>query len=158
MLLNRRPCLRFLLLSTSYPFVLSQSGATSKIKNASPYDHPYWHLERARIGRSRKVPVELVANGQSVQRVEIDADGTPRPVEFDMVIAQSSWIALRIYPSSHTNPIYISVARQAHTRIEKERRMVSSRCRCLLAAKNAENSKIRDRRSQHRVRPRTLHV
>jgi hypothetical protein len=25
---------------------------------------PYWHIERARIGNTRKVPVELVMNGK----------------------------------------------------------------------------------------------
>lgn len=85
------------------------SDATLKIKNASPYDHPYWHLERSRIGKSRKVPVELVVNGQSVQRTEIEADGTLHAVEFDLRVAQSSWVSLRIYPSSHTNPIYIEL-------------------------------------------------
>lgn len=81
--------------------------ATLKIQNASPYDHPYWHLERARIGTTRKVPVELVVNGVPVQRAEIEADGKLHAVEFDLFVRQSSWIALRIYPSSHTNPIFI---------------------------------------------------
>ena len=41
-----------------------------------PHDQkPYWDLERARIGNSRKVPVELIVNGQAVARQEIDADG-----------------------------------------------------------------------------------
>ena len=82
---------------------------TSRIQNASPYDHPYWHLERSRIGKSRKVPVELVVNGESVQRTEIEADGTLRDVEFDLPVSQSSWVSLRIYPSSHTNPIFIQL-------------------------------------------------
>src|SRR5687767_3789720 len=36
---------------------------------------PYWDLERARIGNSRKVPVEVIVNGRSIQQQEIDADG-----------------------------------------------------------------------------------
>lgn len=82
---------------------------TEKIRNTSPYDKPYWHLERARIGNSRKVPVELIVNGWPVQRKEIPADGSPQPVEFDVEITQSSWIALRILPSSHTNPLFVMV-------------------------------------------------
>ena len=40
------------------------------------YDQkPYWDVERARIGNSRKVPVEVVVNGRAVDRKEIDADG-----------------------------------------------------------------------------------
>jgi len=75
-----------------------------------PYDHkPYWDLERSRIGDTRKVPLELVVNGQPVARQEIVADGVLRPVSFDYNIDRSSWIALRILPSSHTNPIFALV-------------------------------------------------
>ncbi len=75
-----------------------------------PYDEkPYWDLERARIGDTRKVPLELVVNGESVARREIDADGVQRPVTFDYKIDRSSWVALRILPSSHTNPIFVTV-------------------------------------------------
>lgn len=70
---------------------------------------PYWDVERARIGESRRVPVELVVNGRAVARVELEADGTFRPVEFKATIPHSSWVALRIYPSSHTNPLFVVV-------------------------------------------------
>jgi hypothetical protein len=74
------------------------------------YDQkPYWDVERARIGATRRVPVELVVNGQAVARKEIEADGELRPVTFDTRIEQSSWVALRILPSSHTNPIWVLV-------------------------------------------------
>jgi hypothetical protein len=69
----------------------------------------YWDLERARIGDSRKVPLELVVNGLPVARQEIVADGIVRPVEFNTKIERSSWVALRILPSSHTNPIFVMV-------------------------------------------------
>jgi len=75
-----------------------------------PYDQkPYWELERSRIGDTRKVPVELVVNGIAVARQEIAADGVLRPISFDAKIDRSSWIALRILPSSHTNPIFALV-------------------------------------------------
>ncbi|MGH9630218.1 MAG: CehA/McbA family metallohydrolase, partial [Bryobacteraceae bacterium] len=76
-----------------------------------PYDQkPYWDLERARIGDTRRVPVELVVNGQAVARQEIEADGKTRPISFEHKVDRSSWIALRILPSSHTNPIFVLVA------------------------------------------------
>jgi hypothetical protein len=53
--------------------------------------------------------VELIVNGVSVKRIEITADGTPERITFDVRIDQSSWLALRILPSSHTNPIYVRV-------------------------------------------------
>jgi hypothetical protein len=73
---------------------------------------PYWHIERSRIGDSRTVPVELIVNGQSVDQQEITANGSIVPVEFNFSIERSSWIALRIFPSSHTNPIFVIVDEQ----------------------------------------------
>ncbi len=74
------------------------------------YDQkPYWDVERARIGNSRKVPVELVINGHAVERKEIDADGQLRDISFNAKIDKSSWITLRILPSSHTNPVWVTV-------------------------------------------------
>ena len=73
-------------------------------------EKPYWHLERSRIGETRTVPVELIVNGQAVAKKEIPADGSLAKIEFDYEIKHSSWVALRIQPSCHTNPIFIEVA------------------------------------------------
>lgn len=70
---------------------------------------PYWDLERSRIGETRKVPVEVVVNGHAVARTEILADGTMHDLEWEVPIERSSWVALRIYPSSHTNPVFVLV-------------------------------------------------
>ncbi len=70
---------------------------------------PYWHVERARIGETRRVPVELIVNGEAVARQEIEADGRVQDVTFDYRPTQSSWVALRIFPSSHTNPVFVEV-------------------------------------------------
>jgi len=85
------------------------SERTERIRTASKYKGPFWHLERARVGRTRKVPVELIVNGIAVQRSEIEADGTVHPIHFQANIQQSSWVAMRVYPSSHTNPIFLIV-------------------------------------------------
>lgn len=72
------------------------------------YDQkPYWDIERARIGDTRKVPLEVVVNGKAVAKKEIEADGTLRDVTFEIPIERSSWLCLRILPSSHTNPIWV---------------------------------------------------
>jgi hypothetical protein len=68
-----------------------------------------WHLERARLGDTRRVPVELIVNGEPVARREIEADGAARTLEFDVDVERSSWVALRILPSSHTNPVFVLV-------------------------------------------------
>jgi hypothetical protein len=74
------------------------------------YDEkPYWALERARIGASREVPVELIVNGAPVAVQKLVADGTMRTLSFNVTVDQSSWIAARIIPSSHTNPVFVMV-------------------------------------------------
>ena len=70
---------------------------------------PYWELERARIGDTRTVPLEVLVNGLPVVKQEIAADGEFRDVAFDVNLDKSSWVALRIYPSSHTNPVWVVV-------------------------------------------------
>ena len=75
-----------------------------------PLDRPYyWNVERARIGDTRKVPVELVVNSRAVARKEVEADGSVQDVSFDFTPHQSSWVALRVLPSSHTNPVFVEV-------------------------------------------------
>jgi len=84
----------------------SANEALRKLK----YDQkPYWDIERARIEGSRKVSVEAIINGKSVARKELLADGAIRDIEFDLPIERSSWVALRVLPSSHTNPIFVVV-------------------------------------------------
>lgn len=69
-----------------------------------------WNLERARIPGTRSVKVELVVNAYPVAAKELVADGTMQDISFDNVkIDRSSWMALRIAYSSHTNPIFVVV-------------------------------------------------
>jgi len=79
------------------------------IRAAAFDEQPYWNIERARIGDTREVPVEVIVNGEAVVRQEIKADGSTQKLKFDVPIHQSSWVALRIVPSSHTNPIFVMV-------------------------------------------------
>jgi hypothetical protein len=85
------------------------SAATRAIRSRPLSQKPYWDLERARIGETRKVPVDVVVNGEAVGKTEVSADGSVQGVSFDVPIKKSSWVALRIYPSSHTNPVFITV-------------------------------------------------
>jgi hypothetical protein len=82
------------------------------IRKSRPDQKPYWHIERARVGNTRRVPVELIVNGVAVARQEIEADGQIRDISFDAKIEKSAWVALRVLPSSHTNPVWVSVAGQ----------------------------------------------
>jgi hypothetical protein len=83
--------------------------ATERIRNARLDEKPYWHIERCRIGESRKVPVELIVNGRVAESREIEADGSLHDLSFDLDIPYSSWVAVRILPSVHTNPVYVQV-------------------------------------------------
>jgi hypothetical protein len=82
---------------------------TEKVRRSPLTTQPYWDIERTRIGDSRKVPVEVVVNGHAVDRQEIEADGTEHEVKFNVPIQSSSWVCLRIFPSSHTNPVFVLV-------------------------------------------------
>lgn len=72
-----------------------------------------WNLEHARIPNTRNVRVELIVNAYPVASKEIIADGTINDIEFENVkIDRSSWVALRIAFSSHTNPVFVLVKDQ----------------------------------------------
>jgi hypothetical protein len=89
---------------------LLDAAPNEKVRS-SPYDQqPYWDLDRARVGAGREVPVELVVNGRPAARETIVADGQLRPVKFSVPVTKSSWMAVRILPSSHTNPVFVTVA------------------------------------------------
>jgi hypothetical protein len=80
-----------------------------EFRNLTPLQRPYWDIRRARIGATREVPVEVIVNGEVAGTKTLLADGGLRDVSFDVPVAKSSWIALRILPSSHTNPVFVLV-------------------------------------------------
>ena len=69
-----------------------------------------WHLERSRIGRTRAVAVEVLVNGVPAGLTEIVADGNEQEIEFAVELERSSWIAVRILRSVHTQPIFVELA------------------------------------------------
>lgn len=87
----------------------SPTPETEAIRGRRLDEKPYWHLERCRLGDSRRVPVEVIVNGEVAASREVEADGTVQPQAFDIPLSQSSWIAVRILPSVHTNPIFVVV-------------------------------------------------
>jgi len=94
--------------ATAY-LAVQQDEAAAAIARRPLTDPPYWNTERARIKTSRKVPVALIVNGEAVDTVEITADGNWKDLSFNYKIQRSAWVALRIYPSAHTNPIFVIV-------------------------------------------------
>ena len=100
------------------PGRVSVSVRVAALLNATPIDpqdepqavgYEQWHIERARIGNTRTVPLEVVVNGQVVERHSILADGTLRSIRTHIDLSESSWIALRILPSAHTAPVVVTV-------------------------------------------------
>ncbi|MCC6699226.1 MAG: CehA/McbA family metallohydrolase [Candidatus Hydrogenedentes bacterium] len=91
-------------------YLAEEQDETGKtLASLPPDESPYWQIERARIGSTRTVPVELIVNGLPVARHEIVADGSLQDVTFTHSVERSSWMAIRILPSSHTNPVFVLV-------------------------------------------------
>ena len=53
--------------------------------------------------------IELIVNGYPVAQRRVDTDGSKTRIEFDHHITKSCWVAMRVFPNAHTNPIYITV-------------------------------------------------
>jgi hypothetical protein len=51
----------------------------------------------------------VIVNGVPVARRNVVADGRTSEVQFDVKVERSSWVALRVLPSSHTNPVFVLV-------------------------------------------------
>jgi hypothetical protein len=86
--------------------------ANPAMKNLPVDQKPFWHIERARQGDSRDVKVELLVNGRPVSSQNLTADGTTKPLTFDVKLEHSAWVAVRILPSAHTNPFFIHIGGQ----------------------------------------------
>jgi hypothetical protein len=82
---------------------------TERVRKTPLNQKPYWDVERARIADGRTVPVEVVVNGRAMDRKEVTADGTEHEVTFAVPVKESSWVCLRIFPTSHTNPVFVLV-------------------------------------------------
>ncbi len=87
----------------------STSETTERIRRARLDEKPYWHIERCRVGETRDVPIELIVNGEVAATRTLAADGSVKSFDLPVEIKKSSWIAVRILPSVHTNPIFVHV-------------------------------------------------
>ena len=48
-------------------------------------------------------------NGRVVAKKNVAADGRVNDLAFDVPVSESSWIAARVLPAAHTNPIFALV-------------------------------------------------
>jgi hypothetical protein len=63
--------------------------------------------------------VECVVNGRVVASQRVVGDGKLQSVEFDLKLEDSSWLAIRVFPSMHSNPIE-AIVRQQPIRASKQ--------------------------------------
>jgi hypothetical protein len=107
-------CHRFVLPELKRAEVDGQAALLSEqpdksLRGLSYGQEPYWDIERARIGDSRNVLVEIVVNGKPAASQKLLAAGKPREMNFEIPITTSSWIAARVLPAAHTNPVFVIV-------------------------------------------------
>lgn len=87
-----------------------QASALEKlIASSSDQRQPTWAIEKARLGDTQNILVELVVNGIPVDSREVIANGEWWDIDFTYQIQDSSWLALRVFPAAHTNPIFVNV-------------------------------------------------
>jgi hypothetical protein len=60
----------------------------------------------------KTVPIEAIVNGYPVAKKDIVADGSLQEILLEVPVERSSWVALRLYPNAHTNPVFVSVGGQ----------------------------------------------
>jgi hypothetical protein len=109
---------------------------TEAIRKRRLDQKPYWHLERSRIGDSRDVPVEVIVNGIPVASKNVSCDGRLNSLSFAVPVKQSSWIAVRILPSVHTNPVWVEVGGKPVRASKKSAEW------CLKAVETCWNAKV----------------
>ena len=64
----------------------------------------------ARLAGEPDVEVELIANGRPVETQRVRGDGRMHELTFAAPkLDRSAWVAARIFPSAHTNPIWVKV-------------------------------------------------
>ena len=99
------------------------------------------------------MPVEIVVNGQRAAVQNLVADGKIRTLTFDVAIDRSSWIAARILPSAHTNPVFAIVGGKPIRASTPQRRVVPRRRQSVLDAEGRGRSGPAS--SKPRARPTT---
>lgn len=63
----------------------------------------------ARREDSAPVTIEVVRDGLPVAQQSLPSDGELRELPFDVPVEASGWLAVRTFPSAHTNPFFVLV-------------------------------------------------
>ncbi|MEW4486644.1 CehA/McbA family metallohydrolase [Thalassoglobus sp. JC818] len=81
----------------------------SELKVASGDQVTFTVQAAARLDGAPDLPVELIVNGYPVDSATLKADGTETEITFETDFVESQWVAIRVFPQAHTNPIHIVV-------------------------------------------------
>ena len=81
----------------------------SELKLDAPQDVSFTLDAGALVEDEIEVVAELIVNGYPVASQNLRADGSLQHVTFEHAITSSSWVAVRVFPHAHTNPIYVVV-------------------------------------------------
>ena len=100
--------------STASGPVLEIGTQDSTLRLSAPQDVKFEVNAAALIPPTATIPspnqkVELIVNGFPVASQQLPADGKEHPIQFEYRIKKSSWAAIRIFPSAHTNPVFVVV-------------------------------------------------
>lgn len=98
-----------------------------------------------------KLPIELVVNGYVADEAKLIADGTLREFALKARIDRSSWVAVRVFPHAHTNPIFVILDGQP-IRASKE-----SALWCLRGVDQCWSQKVRTYREEEREAAQTAY-
>jgi hypothetical protein len=90
---------------------LDKAGTvTVKTKVAFAKNQPLGTADGGKTPQGETRKVEIVVNGNVVASKDVPADDKAHDLEFSVPIEKSSWVALRHYPTLHTNPVNVIVA------------------------------------------------
>ena len=82
---------------------------TVKAKVAFAGEMPLGTANGGEMPKGKTRLVEVIVNGIAVASKEVPADHKPHDLEFAVPLTKSSWVALRHWPSMHTNPVAVTV-------------------------------------------------
>lgn len=86
--------------------------AGSELKLREPGEVRFTVDAAALLSAKDNVKVELVVNGYPVESQSLTTNGSQREIAFSHKLSRSSWVAIRVFPNAHTNPIWVSVEDQ----------------------------------------------
>ncbi|MEE2990446.1 MAG: CehA/McbA family metallohydrolase [Planctomycetota bacterium] len=81
----------------------------SELKLDEPREVSFTLDAAALIEGKDEVQVELIVNGSPVASSNLQADGVLGTIAFKHTLQESSWVAVRVFPHAHTNPIYVVI-------------------------------------------------